>query len=270
MNKAGRAPVMRSRKRFGQNFLADKHTISRIIDAISPRPGQFVVEIGPGHGELTDQLLASGCNLTVIEIDRDLAADLRQRCPGLELIEADVMKYDFSALDARAAETGTKLRVVGNLPYNISTPLLFKLFGHLDNIQDMHFMLQLEVVERMVAKPSTEEYGRLSVMTQYYCDPTKLFAVPAAAFRPRPRVMSAIIRLMPRQGGPRADDTVVLGRLVNEAFTQRRKTIRNALRNFLSEQDIASLGLDPKLRPENLTVADYVNCANHVSNAHAQ
>jgi 16S rRNA (adenine1518-N6/adenine1519-N6)-dimethyltransferase len=247
---------MRSRKRFGQNFL---------VDAIDPKPGDRIVEIGPGHGELTGELAKSGCRLDVIEIDRDLIADLRCRYPALNVIEADVLKYDFSGLAKEVRARGKSLRIVGNLPYNISTPLLFKLFGHLADIRDMHFMLQLEVVERMTAGPSSGNYGRLSVMTRYYCETEKLFSVPATAFRPKPRVTSAIIRLRPRQSGERADDVAVLEAMVTEAFSRRRKTIRNALKSFLSEAEIASLSLDSNLRPENLSLSDYVTCANYVS-----
>ena len=256
---------MRSRKRFGQNFLIDPNIIGRIIDAIAPRPGDSIVEIGPGHGELTGELMRSGCHLDVIEIDRDLIGDLRCRYPDLNVIEADVLKYDFAVLAEQARARGTPLRIVGNLPYNISTPLLFKLFRHLADIRDMHFMLQFEVVERMAAKPSSGNYGRLSVMSQYYCETIKLFSVPAAAFKPRPRVTSAIILLLPRQSGERADNVGTLEKIVTEAFSRRRKTIRNALRSFLSEAEIDALGLDPKLRPENLTVSDYVSCANYVN-----
>jgi len=264
MRKPARGPAVRSRKRFGQNFLTDAHTISRIVDAISPAPDQLVVEIGPGHGELTGELVKSRCHLTAIEIDRDLVADLKQRFETLTIIETDVLKFDFSDIAAQAKELGVPLRIVGNLPYNISTPLLFKLFEYLPDVTDMHFMLQLEVVERMVARPSSENYGRLSVMSQYYCEATKLFSVPASAFRPKPRVMSAIVRLKPHRIGPVAEDTRLLGRMVNEAFSQRRKTIRNALGSFLSQDDIEALGLDPRLRPENLTVSDYVTCANYL------
>ena len=256
---------MRSRKRFGQNFLVDAHTIERIVSAIAPKRGETIVEIGPGHGEITSKLMDSGCRLTVIEIDRDLAADLRIRFPDLNVIESDILKFDLTRLTKDACEANARLRIVGNLPYNISTPLLFKLFRHFESIADMHFMLQLEVVERMIAKPSSANYGRLSVMSQYYCDATKLFSVPAAAFRPRPRVMSAIIRLKPRQDGPVATDVTLLAQMVNEAFSQRRKTIRNALRTFLTEADLTALSLDPGFRPENLALADFVACANYVS-----
>ena len=254
----------RSRKRFGQNFLTDRNTIDRIVRAIGPRVDDHIVEIGPGHGELTGELLKSGCQLQVIEIDRDLIADLRIRFPGLPITECDVLKHDFSDMARSARGAGKQLRIVGNLPYNISTPLLFKLFQSLEDIADLHFMLQLEVVDRIVAKPSSSNYGRLSVMAQYWCDATKLFAVSAAAFNPRPKVMSAVVRLVPRVTGPRAHNVALLEKLVTAAFSQRRKTIRNGLRSFLSAEDLAGLSLDPGLRPENLSVADFVSCANYV------
>lgn len=233
--------------------------IGRIIAAIDPKPDDHIIEIGPGHGELTGDLLASGCSLTVIEIDRDLAAAVRVRYPGLNVIEADVLKVDFATLTG-----GGDVRIVGNLPYNISTPLLFKLFRCFEHIRDMHFMLQLEVVDRMVAGPDSNAYGRLSVMNQYYCEATKLFSVPATAFTPKPQVTSAIVRLTPRSKGPHAADLVTLEKIVNDAFSRRRKTIRNALRSWLSEDDLSALALDARLRPENLDVADYVRCANYI------
>lgn len=265
MKHPEKARPLRSRKRFGQNFLTDQHTIDRIVEAIDSRPDDTLVEIGPGHGELTAQFINAGCHLEVIEIDRDLIAELHRRFPDLHVIEADVLKHDFTPMVEAARADNTALRIVGNLPYNISTPLLFKLFRSLTSIRDMHFMLQLEVVERMVAMASTPNYGRLSVMSQYYCDSTRLFSVPATAFTPMPRVTSAVVRLLPRLQGPRASDPGVLSKMVNEAFSQRRKTIRNALRTFLSGDEILALSLDPKSRPENLTLTDYVNCANFVS-----
>lgn len=257
---------MQARKRFGQNFLVDHNTIDRIIAAISPGPHDYIVEIGPGHGALTERLLGSGCTLDAIEIDRDLQAELSTRFPGMGVIGADVLKFDFNTLAEKAHNIGAgKLRVVGNLPYNISTPLLFKLFHHLDMIIDMHFMLQLEVVDRMVAAASSKHYGRLSVMCQYYCDAEKLFAVPPGAFRPQPKVTSAIVRLTPGHDRPRARDPHLLERIVTDAFSQRRKTIRNALKKHLDTHAFEQLALDPALRPENLTLQDYVNCANLIT-----
>lgn len=249
------------RKRFGQNFLHDQNTIDRIISAINPRPEDHIVEIGPGHGALTDKLARSGCNLHLIEIDFDLARELKLKYDEkVDLIEADVLKFDFNSIvDSRP------LRVVGNLPYNISTPLLFKLFQYIDDIRDMHFMLQLEVVDRIVAAPSTSTYGRLSVMCQYYCIPTRLFSVPASAFTPNPKVTSSVLRLEPREpDADQARDVVLLENLLRQAFSQRRKTIKNAMKPFLTGEDLNALALDPKLRPENLSLSQYVACANHI------
>jgi len=251
---------MHPRKRFGQNFLADGNTIDRIVAAIGPRPEDHIIEIGPGRGALTEHLIESGCRLSVIEIDRDLAADLKARHPTLDVIVTDVLKHDFNRLRDHAPA-----RIVGNLPYNISTPLLFKLFAHLDHILDMYFMLQLEVVDRMAAQPSTHNYGRLSVMNQYYCDVMRLFTVPASAFIPKPKVVSAFVRLLPRKPGNEANDVGTLEKILTHAFSRRRKTIRNALKGFISEEELASLSLDPSLRPENLSVSDYISCANLVS-----
>jgi 16S rRNA (adenine1518-N6/adenine1519-N6)-dimethyltransferase len=256
---------MQARKRFGQNFLTDHGTIDRIIGAINPRAGELIVEIGPGHGALTRALSRSGCKLKVIEIDRDLAEEVRIAHPDIEVIVGDVLKLDLEAIFTAddPAKDGKQVRVVGNLPYNISTPLLFRLFKYIGHIIDMHFMLQLEVVERMVAGPSTPNYGRLSVMTQYYCEPEKLFAVPASAFTPKPKVMSAIVRLSQRTRGPGTDDFSILESLVNQAFSQRRKTIRNGMKSYLTAEELTHLGIDPGLRPENLSLSDFVRCADY-------
>lgn len=255
---------MHPRKRFGQNFLTDHGTIDRIIGAINPRPGELIVEIGPGHGALTKALSRSGCKLKVIEIDRDLAEEIRVAHPDIEVIVGDVLKLELEAIFTadNPAKDRKHVRVVGNLPYNISTPLLFRLFKYIDYIVDMHFMLQLEVVERMVAGPSTPNYGRLSVMTQYYCEPEKLFAVPASAFTPKPKVMSAIVRLSQRTGLG-TEDFSIFESLVNQAFSQRRKTIRNGMKSYLTAEDLTDLGIDPGLRPENLSLSDFVRCADY-------
>lgn len=249
------------RKRFSQNFLHDQNTIDRIIAAINPQPDDQVIEIGPGHGALTDQLVRSGCDLHVIEIDFDLVKELRLRYGhAVDIIEADVLKFDFSSIFG-----ARPVRIVGNLPYNISTPLLFNLFRHMDAIHDMYFMLQLEVVDRIVAPPSTSAYGRLSVMCQYYCNPTRLFSIPATAFTPKPRVISSMIHLESREADAnQAHDIKSLENLLRQAFSQRRKTIRNAMKPFLSTEDLRALGLDPQLRPENLTPQQYIDCANRI------
>ena len=250
-----------ARKRFGQNFLSDPNIIRKIVDAIRPAVGDTIVEIGPGLAAMTDPLVERLGHMHVVEIDRDLIARLKERYTPerLTIHEGDALKFDFGTL-------GAPLRVVGNLPYNISTPLLFHLASFAESVTDMTFMLQKEVVMRMVAEPGTEEYGRLSVMLQYRFRMARLFDVPPGAFRPAPKVTSSIVRMVPlapEQLG--ADDEELLGRIVAAAFGQRRKTLRNTLRDFLDEQDFAALGVDPGLRGERLSVTDYVNIANHVA-----
>ena len=214
---------MKIRKRFGQHFLHDQGVLKRIVDAVNPAAGEAIVEIGPGEGALTRLLLDRLDRLDAIEIDRDLAGRLGEEFPEdrLKIICADVLDHDFSSFPAG-------VRIVGNLPYNISTPILFHLSRHADRVRDMHFMLQLEVVERMVAKPSTAEYGRLSVMLQTRFDMKKLFRVAPGAFRPPPKVDSAVVRLVPLREKPACDEAV-LEKVVREAFSARRKTLRNAL-----------------------------------------
>lgn len=246
------------RKRFGQHFLHDRNIIAKILAALDPRPGEPVVEIGPGLGALTRPLLDRLPQLHVVEIDRDLAGGLAEEFGPERLTVhcADALKFDFSAL-------GTGLRIVGNLPYNVSTPLLFHLAGFAHRLRDLHFMLQREVVERMVAAPSGPEYGRLSVMLQYRFEMEKLFAVASGCFRPPPKVDSAVVRMMPlARPEPAALDEELLAATVTRAFTRRRKTLRNALDGVATEAELLSLGIDPGLRPENLTVADYVRIAN--------
>ena len=228
---------------------------------MSLRPGEHIAEIGPGEGALTDQLVKQADVLHVIEIDRDLAAALRQRFPPERLVvhEGDALAFDYARLPA-------PLRLVGNLPYNISTPLLFHLLNYAERFSDLTFMLQREVVERMVASPSGPEYGRLSVMLQYRYDMEMLFTVPPEAFRPPPKVESAIVRLRPRPASQLlARDAQTLGRVVTAAFTQRRKTLRNALGKLIGEDGLRRLGIDPGLRPENLSVADYVAISNSLA-----
>ena len=247
---------MRPRKRFGQHFLHDPGVLRRIADAIDPATGDALLEIGPGEGALTRPLLERIGHLTAIEIDRDLAARLAQEFPypRLTLVIADVLDFDFSTLPS-------DLRIVGNLPYNISTPILFHLARYADRVRDMHVMLQLEVVRRMVAKHSTPDYGRLSVMLQTRFRMQKLFNVAPGAFRPPPKVDSAVVRLIPLAARPDWDQAV-LEKIVREAFSARRKTLRNAL--ALETQDYAALGIDPKLRPENLSPADYVRITRRI------
>jgi 16S rRNA (adenine1518-N6/adenine1519-N6)-dimethyltransferase len=251
----------RARKRFGQNFLHDQHVIARIVKAITPRADQMIVEIGPGKGAITQPLLEACGQLTTIEIDRDLAAMLKSRFAayqGFKLIEQDVLEFDFASLNAAPGS----LRILGNLPYNISTPLLFHLLQYHDLIADMVFMLQLEVVDRLAAQPGDPDYGRLSVMMQYYCKVEKLFKVPATAFVPQPKVESAIVKLTPWRPLPYpATNVTTFANVVRAAFNQRRKTIRNTLKNLLSSEQLASLDLDLNLRPENLSLEDYVRIA---------
>jgi 16S rRNA (adenine1518-N6/adenine1519-N6)-dimethyltransferase len=244
---------VKPRKRFGQHFLHDPGVLKRIVEAVAPAPGDAMVEIGPGEGALTRGLLERSGQLTAIEIDRDLATRLAQEfpSPALAVITADVLDFDFSLLPAG-------LRIVGNLPYNISTPILFHLARYADRVRDMHFMLQREVVQRMVAQHSTPDYGRLSVMLQTRFAMRKLFNVAPGAFRPPPKVESAVVRLVPLAAKPHWDGAV-LEKVVREAFSARRKTLRNALP--LAPQDYAELRIDPQLRPENISPADYVRIA---------
>jgi len=249
----------RPRKRFGQHFLHDAGVVAQIVAAIAASPDDHLIEIGPGEGALTAPLLGRVRRLEVIEIDRDLAARLRSAFPGERLVvhEADALSFDFGRLPE-------PLRIVGNLPYNISTPLLFHLAEFVDRVRDMHFMLQREVVERMVAQRSTRDYGRLSVMLQTRFRLEKLFRVPAGAFRPPPKVESAVVRLTPLAPEARARvDFRVLSRVVAGAFSARRKKLSNALP--LAPADFAALGLDPDLRPENLAPDDYVRVARLVA-----
>lgn len=252
-----------ARKRFGQNFLQDSYIIDSIISAITPKPGDAMVEIGPGLGALTLPITKHCDHLTLIEIDRDLAARLHMH-PELEkkitLIEADAMKVNFSQL---AKEQDRPLRVFGNLPYNISTSLLFHLFQFTTDIADMHFMLQKEVVNRLVAAPDHKAYGRLSVMAQYYCQIMPILDVPPSAFRPAPKVDSAVVRLIPHDPFPYpVKDIRLLSQITTMAFNQRRKTLRNSLGSLFSAPQLTSLGIDANKRAENVTVAQYVQLAN--------
>ncbi|HCR96230.1 MAG: 16S rRNA (adenine(1518)-N(6)/adenine(1519)-N(6))-dimethyltransferase RsmA [Halomonas sp.] len=255
----------RARKRFGQNFLRDLGIISRIVRSIGPREGDRLVEIGPGQGALTAPLLEAAGKLEVIELDRDLIPGLRVQFfnyPDFIIHEGDALKFDFAALKG----DGPALRVVGNLPYNISTPLIVHLLTAGNAVADMHFMLQKEVVERLAAQPGGTDWGRLSVMAQYYCHVDQLFIVPPEAFVPRPKVDSAIVRLTPHASLPHvADDPALLFELVKLAFGQRRKTLRNNFKGRVSPETLEALGIDPTRRPQTLTVAEYVTIANRVA-----
>jgi len=255
-----------ARKRFGQNFLHDPQVIDKIVNAIFPRPGQALVEIGPGLGALTQHLLDEAGELDVVELDRDLIPRLTATLGHLGTLTvhaADALKFDFAAL---ARQKGKKLRIVGNLPYNISTPLLFHLLENTDAIEDMHFMLQHEVVERMAAAAGEDAYGRLSVAVQYHCDVEYLFKVGPGAFQPAPKVDSAVVRLTPHTTLPFAvQQPDLLEKIVTSAFNQRRKTLRNALKHWLSAAELESLGIDPGLRPEVISLEQYCRITRHVA-----
>jgi len=252
----------RPRKRFGQHFLRDPGIIEAIVQAIDPQPGDTIVEIGPGHGAITESLAKRAGHLHCVELDRDLAAALRRRFgqrDSVTIHEADALKFDYCAL-------GDSLRIVGNLPYNISTPLLFHLIDNRECITDMHFMMQKEVVDRMTAGPGSKTYGRLGIMLGCHLSVDALFEVGPQCFDPPPAVMSAVARLLPLGNSrPDIDDEKLLGRLVATAFSQRRKTLRNALKTMLDETELRSLGIDPGKRPESIPVSDYVALANYVS-----
>jgi 16S rRNA (adenine1518-N6/adenine1519-N6)-dimethyltransferase len=267
----------RARKRFGQNFLHDATIIDRIAAAVHPQPAQHLVEIGPGQGALTEALLSSGCVLDVIELDRDLVPGLLAAfClnPGFKLHSADALKFDFDSLvrssPANASTQGQPLRVVGNLPYNISTPLIFKLLENCSIIQDMHFMLQLEVVERLAASPGSKDWGRLGIMAQYQCRVEHLFDVPPHAFRPAPKVQSAIVRLTPWKDSPwQPCSEPKLRAVVKSAFAHRRKTLRNNLKQIISSSELEALGIDPGARAETLQLSQFIEITNalHAQNA---
>tara|TARA_R100000900_G_scaffold1439_2_gene3267 strand:- start:219582 stop:220376 length:795 start_codon:yes stop_codon:yes gene_type:complete len=254
----------RPRKRFGQNFLSDRNIVAKIIQALGAGPQDHVIEIGPGQGVLTGELLASAASVNAIEIDRDLVSMLQQKFAVMEsftIHESDVLKTDFNTL----LSAQNPVRIIGNLPYNISTPLLFHLLAYLHGIKDMLFMLQLEVVDRLVASPGTKNYGRLSIMLQYFCQIEKLFTVPPGAFSPPPKVHSAIVRLIPKTSDQLVlQNPVTLEKLVRQAFSHRRKTLRNNLKGLLSDEELSALNIDPGLRPENLSLEDYVRISTHL------
>ncbi len=251
----------KARKRFGQNFLHDAGVIHRILRAINGKAGEHLLEIGPGQGALTEGLLSSGATLDVIELDQDLIPLLKLKFglnPQFTLHQGDALKFNFAEL-----VSGEKLRVVGNLPYNISTPLIFHLLDHADVISDMHFMLQKEVVERLAAEPGGGDWGRLAIMVQYRCRVEHLFNVGPGAFNPPPKVDSAIVRLVPHTERPyTAKNPKMLERVVREAFNQRRKTLRNTLKGLMNSDAIEAAGVEPGLRPEQLDIAAFVRLAN--------
>ena len=258
----------RARKRFGQNFLSDQSIIQRIIQSINPKAGERIIEIGPGLGALTCPILNIVKQIDVIELDRDIIPKLQLNC-GLDQVQnnnlhihnIDVLKFDFAELNYPEP-----LRIIGNLPYNISTPIIFHLVNYSSLIQDMYFMLQKEVVQRLSAKPDTSNYSRLSVMAQYYFNVTPLFLVPPESFHPIPKVESAIVRLIPHaKKTVQIKDEQAFAKLVAQSFSQRRKTLRNALKNICSPQQIESAGIDPTARAQSLTLQQFANLYNLLS-----
>jgi 16S rRNA (adenine1518-N6/adenine1519-N6)-dimethyltransferase len=250
----------RARKRFGQNFLADPRYVARIVEAVDPRTGDNIVEIGPGLAALTEGLVMGAGRVTAIEIDRDLAARLREQFTPAHLVlhEADALEFDLRSL-------GKDLRIVGNLPYNISSPLLFRIAGVADIVRDVHVMLQKEVVARMTARPGTADYGRLTVMLHATFRIERLFLVPAGAFRPAPKVESAVARLVPlRDEAPAVADPALFSRVVAAAFMQRRKTLRNALSSLADASAFDASGIDPQSRGETLSVDDFVRLTDAI------
>lgn len=258
----------KARKRFGQNFLVDESIIDSIIEAIDPQPGEHFIEIGPGRGALTTPLLASGIRLDVIELDRDLVERLTEFYAdqsNLQIHSADALDFDFSTL----RDDAKPLRVIGNLPYNISSPLLFHLIQYRDDISDMCFMLQREVVQRICAEPGTKHYGRLSIMLQSQCETSQLFGVPSTAFDPIPRVESAILYMRP-YARPLASGAQLdaLATIVAQAFSKRRKTIANTLKSLMEKTDLLDCDIDPSQRPETISLTQYLRLAEHYLHNH--
>jgi 16S rRNA (adenine1518-N6/adenine1519-N6)-dimethyltransferase len=253
------------RKRFGQNFLHDQNAIEKIIDAISPCKEHHIVEIGPGYGALTNPLFKSGAKLDCVEIDQDLAKFIDHKfgnSKNFQVFQEDILKFDLALLSKKEQT----LRIVGNLPYNISTPVIFHLLKNHRLIADMIFMLQLEVIQRMSSNVGDKNYGRLSLMAQYYCEVEHLFNVPSSSFTPKPKVVSAIVRLKPHQKFPvKAKDPGCLQNVIRTAFNQRRKTLKNSLKTVVSNSILDKLPIDTNLRPENLTLKDYVTISDAIS-----
>ena len=249
-----------AKKKFGQNFLKDAAIIHAIIQSINPLPDDLLIEIGPGLGALTKRLLEKTNRLLAIELDRDIVSWMENEYSkkNITIFNEDVLNFNFNQFDQ-------KIRIVGNLPYNISTPILFKCIDNILIIKDLHFMLQKEVVDRMIATPSSPEYGRLSIMLQYYFAMEHLLDVPKESFEPEPKVESSFVRLIPYEEYPFiANNIEQFARIVKEAFSQRRKTIRNTLKSFISENDFEKIGINPQLRAENLSVSDFVKISNYL------
>lgn len=258
----------RARKRFGQNFLTDQSVIERIMHAIGPAAGQLIVEIGPGQAALSGYLAASGAELHLLEIDRELAASLQERFRRVSNVRVHCV--DALHTDLSKVADDRRFRLVGNLPYNISTPLLFHVLEWRGLIADMHFMLQQEVVDRLASSPGSKAWGRLALMCQLHCAVTPLFTVPPQAFRPQPKVHSALVRLVPHPRPPvRIDDMARFESLISRAFSMRRKTLRNALRGLISADSMAAAGIDPGLRPEALGLGEFAALANLPAEDHS-
>ncbi len=255
----------KARKRFGQNFLHDQNIIRNILGSLYYNNNQHWVEIGPGQGALTEPLLQEGVPLDVVELDRDLVRLLNikfENYPNLNIHSSDALNFDFSALSTNHEQ----LHILGNLPYNISTPLMFHLLENTPCIADMTFMLQKEVVDRICASPGSKKYGKLSIMMQYYCLTEHLFDVPPESFTPQPKVMSSIVRLVPYEKKPIIVESVkVLSTVVTTAFSQRRKTLRNALKNLILEDNIKALDINPALRPETISLADFAKLSTFIN-----
>ncbi len=258
----------RARKRFGQNFLSDPGIIQRIIQSINPKPGDHIIEIGPGLGALTCPVLDIVGEMDVIELDRDIIPKLQLNCgldKPLRVHNVDVLKFDFASLGY-----SEPLRIIGNLPYNISTPIIFHLVEYSQVIQDMYFMLQKEVVDRLAARPDTSNYSRLSVMAQYYFQVTPLFLVPPESFQPVPKVDSAIVRLVPHTLRPvEIDDETSFSQLVSQAFSQRRKTLRNVLKDVISAEKIEAAGIDPSARAQSLSLQNFAELYHQIHSDNA-
>ena len=258
--------INKPRKRFGQNFLHDSFVIANIVKAINPAKDDHFIEIGPGLGAISAPLISKIAKLDAIEIDYDLIPKLSAKFKdqnNFTIHQADILKFDLLSIIAQQ----TKVRVAGNLPYNISTPLLFKLINYINNIQDLHFMLQKEVAHRLIATPGNKNYGRLTIMMQYYFDIQLLLEVPASAFKPAPKVVSSFIRLIPKENSSRENiiNQDLFSNIVTQAFNKRRKTIKNSLENFINYDDFIKLDIDPKLRPEQLSISDYIILSNYLA-----
>ena len=259
-----------ARKRFGQNFLHDENVIRKIVDAISAVEGDHLLEIGPGLGALTKELAKTGATIHCVELDADLAKSLRtefQEYDSIKIIEGDALKFDLSSI----ATEKRSLRVIGNLPYNISTPIIFHLLKNSELIRDMTFMLQLEVIQRMISKVGKRNYGRLSLMVQYYCEVEHLFNVASSAFSPKPKVVSALARLKPHSSTSiRAKDSDCLQTVIRTAFNQRRKTLRNSLKTIIPEALLDQIAINKNQRPQDITLNEYVEISNAVCNLTAR